>query len=612
MAVDRGLNDAEINLIINEESSDEEVLVSQGLVTEESDDEPDGVIEDFRQVDVDAQENVDEDSSSSDDDRTLQEISQDLRRQGKLKVLNVSRVLYGKGKNNRHKWSGEKPVRRRTQQRNIIMHVSGNKGLAKNITKPIEAWNLFLNDEILNKIVHHTNMEIEKQSKNYKGHREDEDDDANAAPSTLPSFVKPVTLTELRALFGLFYLAGVFKMNDMSTKEIFDKFTGVMIFRATMSRCRFEFLINCLRFDDKETREERRASDRLAPIREVFDHIIKMCGEYYTPTDCCTIDEQLLSFRGRCIFKMYIPSKPDKYGIKILMMCDAKTAYMLKAIVYVGQTTAPPNIAVPEYYVLELSKSLVGSRRNITMDNWFTSIPLAKHLIEKELTMVGTTRKNKGEIPESFLDLTGREKNTAMFAYDGPLTLLSYCPPKSTKKKVVIMLSTLHDSPDNNNEVELPEIVHFYNKTKGGVDVFDAMSKKYSVLRKTKRWPMCIFYGLLNGIGINTWVLYKCSKAPNKPDIKFRRTFLKELGLNLIEEHLKERVQKPTLRRDIRESIAAILKEPMPVDPPGSKEHSQGRCGFCPRKRDRKSKTRCAKCKIPICLDHQVKICQRC
>lgn len=219
---------------------------------------------------------------------------------------------------------------------------------------------------------------------------------------------------------------------------------------------------------------------------------------------------------------------------------------------------------------------------------------MAKNLAEKDLTMVGTTRKNKGEIPESFLELTNRGKNTAMFAYDGP------------------MLSTLHYSPDNNNEVELPEIINFYNKTKGGVDIFDAMAKKYSVQRKTKRWPVCIFYGLLNGIGINSWVLFKCSRANNKPDIKYRRTFLKELGLNLIEAHLEERLQSSTLRRDIKENISAILKKPMPVDPSGSQHHFQGCCGFCPRNKDRKSKTRCTRCKIPICLEHQIKACEKC
>ncbi|CAG4937507.1 unnamed protein product [Parnassius apollo] len=82
--------------------------------------------------------------------------------------------------------------------------------------------------------------------------------------------------------------------------------------------------------------------------------------------------------------------------------------------------------------------------------------------------------------------------------------------------------------------------------------------------------------------------------------------------INLIDEHLKMRLQTPTLKRDIKESIAAILTQPMPVDSSGSERHTQGRCGFCPRNRDRKSKTRCTKCKIPICLEHQVKVCQKC
>ncbi|CAG5049213.1 unnamed protein product [Parnassius apollo] len=157
MAVEGGLNDEEIRLIVNQESSDEEDLVFRGSVTEDSDDEPDGVLEDFRHMNVIGQTNNEEYAFSSDDDMTLQELSQDLRRQGKLKVLNIPRVLYRKGKNNRYKWSGEKPVRRRTQQRNIIMHLSGNKGEAKSITKPIEGWALFVNDEILNKIAYHTN-----------------------------------------------------------------------------------------------------------------------------------------------------------------------------------------------------------------------------------------------------------------------------------------------------------------------------------------------------------------------------------------------------------------------------------------------------------------------
>ncbi|CAG4932114.1 unnamed protein product [Parnassius apollo] len=98
MAVEGGLNDEKIRLIVNQESSDEEDLIFRVSVTEDSDDEPDGVLEDFRDMNVISQTNNEEDAFSSDDDMTLQELSQDLRRQGKLKVLNVPRVLYGTGK----------------------------------------------------------------------------------------------------------------------------------------------------------------------------------------------------------------------------------------------------------------------------------------------------------------------------------------------------------------------------------------------------------------------------------------------------------------------------------------------------------------------------------
>lgn len=147
-----------------------------------------------------------------------------------------------------------------------------------------------------------------------------------------------------------------------------------------MSEKTFEFLTNCLRFDDRSTRAERKQHSKLAPIKELFDHIVETSKSLYSPSDCTTIDEQLLGFRGRCPFRMYIPSKLDKYGIKLLMFCDAKTYYMINSIIYTGKDSTPRESPVAEYYALELSTSIHGSNRNITYDNWFTSIPAAEKL----------------------------------------------------------------------------------------------------------------------------------------------------------------------------------------------------------------------------------------
>jgi len=90
---------------------------------------------------------------------------------------------------------------------------------------------------------------------------------------------------------------------------------------------------------------------------------------------------------------MCIPNKPAKYGLKIMMICDSKSGYMLNAMPYLGKKTKPPDaVALGHYVTMELCKPYFGSKRNITGDNWFTSVPLVKKLLEKGLMYVGTIR----------------------------------------------------------------------------------------------------------------------------------------------------------------------------------------------------------------------------
>ncbi|KAF0708920.1 piggyBac transposable element-derived protein 4-like, partial [Aphis craccivora] len=115
-------------------------------------------------------------------------------------------------------------------------------------------------------------------------------------------------------------------------------------YRSTMSLAMFNFIINCLRFDLKNTRDERKTITKFAPISETWEILMKNCQKWYKPGLYLTIDEQLVGFRGCCPFKIYIPSKPNKYGIKIIMMCDNSTNYMISAILYCGKGTVPSSI----------------------------------------------------------------------------------------------------------------------------------------------------------------------------------------------------------------------------------------------------------------------------
>lgn len=267
----------------------------------------------------------------------------------------------------------------KTKSKNIV-HI--RPGPTKNTNPdPVSCLELFLTEDIIDEMILRTNEEMERQRQNYK---------------IINSTLRDTCNEEFRAFVGLLILAAVLKDNHLSAKLLFDSDYCGDRYRATLSRERFLFLTYCLRFDDRETREERRAQSKLAPIKEVWGAFVSNCTENYKPSSYCTIDEQLVGFRGRCPFRVYMSNKPNKYGLKIVMICDNATKYMIKAIPYLGKGTTPEGVAVADHFVQLLVDEMRGTNRNITMDNWFVSVPLVTRLREDYgLTVVGTIKKTK-------------------------------------------------------------------------------------------------------------------------------------------------------------------------------------------------------------------------
>lgn len=93
-----------------------------------------------------------------------------------------------------------------------------------------------------------------------------------------------------------------------------------------MALRRFRFLIRCLRFDNKQ---ERKGEYNFAPIRKRFETIVRNFQKTYSIGQYSTIDEMLDAFRGRCSFRMYIPNKPARYGLKVFLLPDVLTFYTI-------------------------------------------------------------------------------------------------------------------------------------------------------------------------------------------------------------------------------------------------------------------------------------------
>ena len=319
----------------------------------------------------------------------------------------------------------------------------------------------------------------------------------------------------------------------------------------------------------------------------------------------------LVAFRGKCSFRQYIPSKPTKYGIKIHAMCDAKTFYVYNMEIYAGLQPEGPYKTDKVYnssiaVVTRLISTISKSARNVTFDNWYTSYSLVESLLhDHNLTAVGTLRKNKREIPKEFLDIKKRPICDSMFGFRDELTLVSYTPKSKNKKKNVVLFSSMHHDKkidETTGEERKPDIITFHNSTKGGVDVVDMMMDEYSVFRNSRRWPLTVFFALLNISSVNSYVLY----AHNPQNKLKRRKFIKSISLALLQDHQKRRLQNERLPKTLRTAVARFVSKPSEMTPITSQpsQTKAKRCEICPRSKDRKVKSVCCTCKKHVCSQH--------
>lgn len=472
---------------------------------------------------------------------------------------------------------------------------------------PEKCFTLLFSDDIINEIVQWTNQKIYIEAPKYKQQN---------------STVQQTTSEEVRAILGLLIFSGYRRDNHLSSKDVWSPAFGSDFYRACMSVGRFTFLLNCMRFDDSQTREQRRQTDKFAPIRKVWDIFIEACGTHYTPHEFLTVDEQLLAFRGNCPFRMYIPNKPVKYGIKIVMANDVKSKYMLAGIPYLGKQGTRPRDGenLGHSFTKELTQRYHHTNRNVTTDNWFTSVPLIQDLLHNcGMTLIGTVRANKPEIPAEMKDKTTRTPGSSAFLFTKDMTLVSYVPDRpSTNKEIVLLLSSMHRdySLASNGE---PSIIEDYNKTKGGVDAFDKMCNMYSCSRRTKRWSLCMFFGILNAGVINSWIIHGENMQKKGGTSMDRKTYMRELAKELVKPWAMHRLSIVCLPRELKTHICIVFEVPTPsaevtaAGPPAAQSKEPlVRCVVCPSKADKKTRFRCVTCKRPVCPNHYFSTCGNC
>ena len=141
-------------------------------------------------------------------------------------------------------------------------------------------------------------------------------------------------------------------------------------------------------------------------------------------------------------------------------------------------------------------------------------------------------RKSKPEPQTEFTVVKGRNVKSIVFSFRLDAMIASYC---SKTNPVVNVLLIMHSQPEiESTSDQKRSIILFYNKIKGGVGTLDRMVRLYSTKRTTRRWPLALFYNMIDVSTINAFIIRQGINHENcNIYMRQRRKFLISLGKKL-------------------------------------------------------------------------------
>ena len=392
---------------------------------------------------------------------------------------------------------------------------SGNSGLLKRIihddqsenTLPIEIFNQFFDDSIMEIIVTETNRYAQQIVSSRQIRR-----------SSRMNRWKDITKEEMETFLGIILVTGLIKYPKMEDYWSLDPIYYHPLFHQIgMSYNRFSLILKNWHVANNLEAEEGDRLHKIANFALLFTSNIKAV---YLPAGEISVDETQIARRGRLSFRQYNPGKANKYGIKPFKLAEM-TGYVWDFSIYCGngKEIKIDGLDHSGSIVVSLAEPLLNEGRLLVADNWYSSIALAKYLCERNTEYCGTMRPNRKHVPIAVKDAKLKKEETISAVNQDGIRIMNY-----KDKKNVLMVSTFHGSDLKctgkkncaGNDILKPAVILDYNRVKGGIDLSDQMISYYSPARKSVKWYRKILFQCISIAVLNSWVLYNRFYAPQK------------------------------------------------------------------------------------------------
>lgn len=377
--------------------------------------------------------------------------------------------------------------------------------------------------------------------------------------SRLHQWIKegPLTLSEFKGFIATILNMGLIKKPSIEQywREGV-KSQSTPWFRHMFTRNRFQLLLKFFHLVDNRKIKTigQNGYNPAGKFKPLIDHFNMRSKYLYTPDQKLSVDESLVATKARSVMTQYIPTKHSKFGIKLWMLVEAVTGYIMRIIVYRGKQYDPTPVgrhqATDVVHKLLAESHLLYKNYHVYCDSFFSSINLARHLLSFGTYLTGTLRKNR-PMPRLIKNPSLNE-NESVFLRSGKTLVVAY---KEGHKKPVRLLSTFHSAKLKDNK---PKVITKYNKYMGGVDLNDMLTSFYGDNRKSvKMWKKVVF-NLLQRFLINSYVLY--TKNTTDSPVMTRLRYTESVIESLSEEHLQHREQTDRHVRRIKPNLVKSNK----------------------------------------------------
>lgn len=293
--------------------------------------------------------------------------------------------------------------------------------------KPIDFFQLFVTDDLFRHLVFQTNLYGDQYIAS-KGE--------NLARYALGRDWRNehTSVEEMKVFVGLLLLMGIIRKPTIAMYWSKDPLYDTPLFRNVMTRNRFQTLQKFWHFNDNENEPGRDAPDRdrLYKVRPIVDHLFELFQTVYVPDKQLAVDESLLLWKGRLLFRQYIPLKRSRFGIKLFCLCE-KSGYTYRFRIYTGKDDPTNDMTLPEditnakkseKVVLHMMLPLLDKGYHVFMDNWFSSAMLYMYLHHRSTLATGTVRVNQA--PTAIREHRLHEPGQVVAYSAGPLLAQKY------------------------------------------------------------------------------------------------------------------------------------------------------------------------------------------